>query len=136
MMASAQMSPDAAIDLMKDSYKQKVVSELIHAETLHRLRLGTMDDRSFQAHLNLCSAHGAGAWIIAFPADEERRASGSLFRVMLRRRLRVVLFANGFQCPACSELMDVYGDHALACQGWGHRTRRHITLSGKFSSRI
>ena len=53
----------------------------IAAEAMARFRLSTMDNCSFQAHLSLCSAHGAGAWIIAFTADDDRHASRGLFRL-------------------------------------------------------
>ena len=101
---------------------------MVDAEAMARLRWSAMSSPLYLAHLRLCSAHGAGAWVIAPPADKERRADGHVFRTMLKRRLRVAIFAQLFQCPACHDVMELYGDHALVCMCWGDRTRRHNRL--------
>jgi len=44
---------------------------------------------------------------------------------MIKRRLRIPIFASEHFCPMCDDVVDVFGDHCLVCSGGGDRTKRH-----------
>ena len=68
----------------------------------------------------------AGAWLQAPPCKAAGTAfPHSLCQVAIQRRLRVPLADTEHFCPACGEVMDRFGDHALACSCRGDRTKRH-----------
>ena len=79
-----------------------------------------------RAHLSLVQAPGAGAWLQARPCKATGTAlPHGLCQVAIQRRIRVPLAEAEYFCPACGEVMDVFGDHALACACRGDRTKRH-----------
>ena len=78
--------------------------------------------------MNLTTEIGAGAWLMAAPVEDARKYSPIIFRMMLRRRLRIRILDREHNCPYCDEIMDMYGDHALSCMGGPHRNRRHNTV--------
>ena len=82
-----------------------------------------------RAHLSLVQAPGAAALFQAPP----RKAAGldvphAAMQVAIQRRIRVQLFEREDFCPACGQIMDVWGDHALVCSCRGDRTKRHNAL--------
>jgi hypothetical protein len=68
---------------------------------------------------------GAGAWLTANPVEDGREIDAPLFKVALKRRLRVPVFDNDGFCPCCGGVMDRWGDHATVCACGGDRTVRH-----------
>ena len=58
----------------------------------------------------------------------------ALFRVALARRLRLRVIGGEARCPACGEIMDEFGDHALVCCCRGDRTVRHNRLINLLAS--
>lgn len=82
-----------------------------------------------RAHLSLVSAPGACAWLQARPcAAVGTDFPHSLMQVALQRRLRVQLAEGETFCPACGDVFDAFGDHALVCPCHGDRTKRHDAL--------
>ena len=104
------------------------MSALIDARLEHDLRESCRSNTSYLAHLALQSLCGAGAWLTAPPADPDRQIEPSLFRVALKRRLRIRVQEVDTFCPMCGGTMDSYGDHALSCPCNGDRTVRHNRL--------
>ena len=51
-----------------------------------------------------------------------------LFRVALQRRLRMPLWDRDTACGLCGEVLDRWGDHALACCCGGDRVLRHNAI--------
>ncbi len=82
-----------------------------------------------KAHLRLVSLEGSGAWLHAPPSrDSAQSFKGELFRIALKRRLRMRLLDAPALCPCCGLGLDVYMDHALVCSCSGDRTLRHNAL--------
>ena len=82
-----------------------------------------------KAHLQLCSAAGADAWLHAAPNREAGTEMDSeLFRLSLARRARIRLLDNFAVCQCCGVALDAYMDHALVCPCGGERTLRHNAL--------
>ena len=82
-----------------------------------------------RAHLALVQAPNASSHLQAPPCE----ATGTdlphaLMQVVIQRRLRVQLLDREDFCPACGQVMDVFGDHALVCSCKGDRTKRHNAL--------
>ncbi|CAJ1343891.1 unnamed protein product [Effrenium voratum] len=86
-------------------------------------------DAATKAHLRLVASDGAGAWLHTLPTtDPATRFGPELFRIALRRRLRVPVQEQDTPCVACGRAMDAWGDHALVCSCRGDRTLRHNAL--------
>ena len=69
----------------------------------------------------------AVAWLTAIPADPATTLSLQAMQLALRRRLRLPLPLRLNRCgpsPGCGGLVDVFGDHALACPRTGLLARR------------
>jgi hypothetical protein len=49
-------------------------------------------------------------------------------QIALQRRIRVQVAEAETFCPACGDVCDVFGDHALVCPCRGDRTKRHNAL--------
>eukprot|EP00438_Fugacium_kawagutii_P021855 Skav233024 [mRNA] locus=scaffold909:522290:526210:+ [translate_table: standard] len=78
----------------------------------------------------------AGAWLTAFPTEAfGLHINTSLFRVLLRMRLRLPIASSDGFCPLCDGLADSYGDHARACPCGGDRGKRHNRLRNLFASK-
>ena len=107
---------------------QKRLSQLIDAASKDRLVRECRTDVAFRAHVGLCSLPTAGAWLTAPPADDGRDFDAPLFKVALKRRLRVPVYDADDFCPACGDCLDRFGDHALVCPCKGSRTVRHNAL--------
>ena len=67
----------------------------------------------------------AGAWLFACPDSVESHIPAPLFRVTLCRRLRMLIWTHDTNCTLCGQVMDHWGDHALACGCGGDRVTRH-----------
>ena len=52
----------------------------------------------------------------------------ALFKIAVKRRLRMRVQEEDICCPMCGGTMDSYGDHALVCPCRGDRTVRHNRL--------
>ena len=115
-----------------DRLSQKKLSSLLDASALDSLLQSQRHDLSFRAHVAACSLPGAGAWLTAHPAEDGRDMDGALFRVALKRRLRVQVQQADTSCPCCGYCMDRFGDHALVCQCGGDRTVRHNAIRNCF----
>ena len=61
----------------------------------------------------------------ALPDSLESCIPAPLFRVSLRRRLRMPSWTQDTSCTLCGEVMDQWGDHALVCGCGGDRVTRH-----------
>ena len=116
-------------DLVEGKLTQRTLSGLVDDQLKATLVGSTQADGVFRAHLSLVGLPTAGVWLQAPPVVEDGRAiEPSLFRVALRRRLRIPVQTGDSFCPLCGDTMDSFGDHALACQCNGDRTVRHNCL--------
>ena len=107
---------------------QKVWSNLLDAAARKRLLEDNSADALFGAHVALCSVPGAAAWLTAMPNQDGREIDAPLFKVALKRRLRVPVFSRDGFCPCCGQVLDKWGDHALTCACSGDRTIRHNAI--------
>jgi hypothetical protein len=92
---------------------------------LQQLQAENTHDAFFATHLSLTSLPGAGAWLTAPPVEDGREIDSPLFKIALKRRLRMPVFDHDAHCPFCGQVLDTWGDHALTCQCGGDRTVRH-----------
>ena len=104
--------------------KQQHLSDKLDDASLQIL--WAQSDLATRAHLRLVQAPGAGAWLQAPPCKTAGTSlPHSLCQVAIQRRIRVTLADAEYFCPACGEVMDIFGDHAVACSCRGDRTKRH-----------
>jgi hypothetical protein len=111
---------------------QKDLSGLLDAAMLQQLKSASVHDAGFAAHIALTSLPGAGAWLTAPPVEDGREIDSELFKVALKRRLRMPVFEQDSHCPLCGQVLDTWGDHALVCQCGGDRTIRHNAMRNAF----
>jgi hypothetical protein len=95
---------------------------------LQQVRYENTHDAGFAAHIALTSLPGAGAWLTAPPVDDGREINTPLIRVVLKRRIRMLVFDQNAHCPLCGQASDPRADHALVYQCGGDRTIRHNTV--------
>ena len=120
--------PEANLEFSGRHVTQKHLSSMVDGRVKEELRNVCRGDRAALAHLNLVSQPCAGAWLLAPPKDDGRQMETNLFRVALKRWLRMPVLCNDGYCPCCGDLMDTYGDHALVCSCHGDRTVKHNTI--------
>ena len=109
--------------------KQKCMSKAIDNTELDRVLTDAHISVDRKAHYRLVSMPNADAFLHAFPDEAQgTKWDPELFRVAVKRRLRMPLFDGHGTCPACGSTMDRYGDHALHCMCGGDRTLRHNHL--------
>ena len=123
-----RIQDSALADGQERSYRQKHYSRLIDAKKLKDLESSANSEQLFRAHLALQAAEGTGAWLTAFPADDDTSVDPALFRICLQRRLRQRVLDRDCICSLCGSTMDSYGDHALVCSCGGDRATRHNVL--------
>ena len=82
-------------------------------------------ERHRLTHFVLNRVPGAGAWLFALPDSPDTHIPPPLFRVSLRRRLRMPIWSQDSNCSLCGQVLDKVGDHALACGCGGDRVSRH-----------
>ena len=117
--------PNASIYNSSGSPSQKSLSAKIEAKVCHHLLDTPAHDRHRVAHLSLNRLPGAGAWLFALPDSLESHIPSPLFKVSLRRRLRLPIWSQDTNCTLCGQVMDKWGDHALVCSCGGDRVIRH-----------
>ena len=94
---------------------QKKISTMLDAAALHQLQRDECGDSPFLAHVALTSLPGAGAWLTAPPAEDGREIDAELFKIALKRRLRVPIYSADDFCPLCGDILGRWGDHAVTC---------------------
>ena len=125
-----RVKPDKQIQSFSEpNPRQQDLSKAIDELTLSTLKDSKINDKHYQAHLNLISASGAGSWLHAVPSRSlSTHVDPLLFKTMIQRRLRVPIFEPNTFCPFCDDTIDLYGDHCLTCSCGGDRTKRHNLL--------
>jgi hypothetical protein len=121
----ASMLEAAAWQREGKTISQRELSGLVDAASRQRLLDDEQADATFGAHVSLNSISGAGVWLTAPPASDGRHMDVPLFKIELRRRLRIPVFDEEGFCPCCGHALDRFGDHAIACACAGDRTIRH-----------
>ena len=116
---SSAFLPNAGIYASSGSPSQKSLSAKIEAKVCHHLLDAPAHDRHRVAHLSLNRLPGAGAWLFALPDSLESHIPSPLFKVSLRRRLRMPVWTQDTNCSLCGQVMDKWGDHALVCSCGG-----------------
>ena len=61
----------------------------------------------------------AGAWLTAVPTEHTTMMDPHAMQLALRRRLTCALLCHCGPTPGCGQVVDAYGDHALACPRTG-----------------
>ena len=120
----------ANLNLQEGVVKQKQLSALLDGALKAELVAGARREGARLAHLALVALPGAGAWLTAPPADDGRDIEPALFRLGLKRRLRLRVAPADTCCPCCGEVFDSLGDHALVCCCKGYRAMRHNAIMG------
>ena len=121
---------DAQLDSsLEDAPTQKTLTTKIERKALDMDLLSLDTSTSLKAHLQLVSLPNSGAWLHAFPCRAAKTLiDAPLFRIAIKRRLRIPILQEPTFCPACGAGMDIYADHALVCMCKGDRTIRHNAL--------
>ena len=101
---------------------------MLDASALQSLLCTEQQDTFFQAHVSLNRLTGAGAWLTAPPTEDGREMAAELFRIAVKRRLRVPVFDEDAFCPCGGDPLDRWGDHAIMCPCGGDRTKQHNHL--------
>ena len=117
--------PNAEIYDSSGSPSQKSLSAKVEATVCHRLLNDPDQERHRVAHFGLNRLPGAGAWLFALPDSLESHIPSPLFKIGLRRRLRMPIWSQDTHCSLCGQTMDRWGDHALVCSCGGDRVTRH-----------
>ena len=76
----------------------------------------------------LVALPGAGAWLIAPPAQGGREMDATLFRVAFNGASDVPRVEEDSFCPCCGQCSDRCGDHAFVCACSGDHTVRHNAM--------
>ena len=118
----------ANIYAVSDSPSQRSLSGMVEAQSVSAIFGDSTLPRHRRLHLEACRVPGAGAWLTANPTCVDSSVSSPLFRVALQRRLRVPLWDHDSACGMCGEVLDRWGDHALACCCGGDRVLRHNAI--------
>ena len=88
------------------------------------------------ARLFSSSVQHAGAWLSAspIPALGVHMAPNESI-VSAKYRLGVLVYDAGRKCPFCrAGVLDIYGDHAIACHGRGDSIAKHDRIRDKIMS--
>ena len=105
----------ASIHAVSDSPSHRSLSGMVEAQSVSGIFGDSTLPRHRCLHLEACRVPGAGAWLTANPSCIDSHISSPLFRVALQRRLRIPLWDRDTACGMCGEVLDSWGDHALAC---------------------
>lgn len=113
----------------KNSQRQKWWAEKVAAHNLHVLKTkGTIRD---QLKLQLQTAPHAAKWMSVTPSPNMGTAMGPIeYRLMLRWWLGAPILSArqaAAACPMCSQPLDCFGDHLVACNRNGIHAR-HTAL--------
>ena len=110
-------------------FNQEAFQEKLDKATYNAFFSSLPDSRE-QARLQSLSLPYAGAWLTAVPIKGlGLHLLPADFQAAVRYRLGLPVFASARRCPACpSGILDVLGDHAVACGGSGGRISRHDRL--------
>ena len=119
----------ASIYAVSDSPSQRSLSGMVEAQSVSAIFGDSTLPRHRRLHLEACRVPGAGAWLTANPSCIDSHVSSPLFRVALQHRLRMPLWDRDTACSMYGEVLDRWGDHALACccggGGSGLAPQRH-----------
>ena len=88
------------------------------------------------ARLLSLSVRHAGAWLSAPPIPAlGLHMAPNEFRISAKYRLGVPVYDAKRKCPFCKAgVLDIYGDHAIACQGRGDSIARQDPIRDKIVS--
>ena len=108
---------------------QKGITTKMERKSLDADLLSADVSTAMKAHLQLVSVPGSGAWLHGFPSRAAKTLiDAPLFRIAIKRRLRMPILHEPCHCPSCGTGLDIYADHALVCMCGGDRTLRHNAL--------
>ena len=107
--------PNASINGSPSTPSQKSLSAKIEAKACRHLLDHSSQEHHRRAHFCINRIPGIGAWLFAFPDSLESHIPTPLFRVSLRRRLRMSVWSQDTNCTLCGQVMDKWGGRALVC---------------------
>ena len=132
---NATVAPDAALPPQPVPVRQQELSSAIDAAERQAL-IASSAGEADRAHLQLLQQPGAGAWLLARPAEALGLAlEPAFFRVLLHLRLRLPVAPSEGYCPFCDGVADRFGDHARVCPCGGDRCKRHNRLRAVLAER-
>ena len=99
----ASFLPNAVICGSSGTPSQKSLSAKIEAKVCHHLLDPASHDRHRVAHLSLNRIPGAGAWLFALLGSLKSHIPAPLFRVSLRRRLRMPIWTQDTNRTLCGQ---------------------------------
>ena len=85
-----------------------------------------MSGEANRAHLRSHSGCNAGAALLGAPTGPEVTVEPTLFRTLLRERLRLPLDVTEAHCEGCGERLDEQGRHRAACPKTGRLKKRAV----------
>jgi hypothetical protein len=125
----------SGVPALPNGFSQRMLSDRLEDRWIADCLGGAPSGDRASVHWRLCALPGTAGWLDAMPSIELGQAiSPALFRVLLRRRLGVPVYAHVDHCPCCQAVNDVWGDHAVACPAGGDRTRRHNRIRNEIAA--
>ena len=114
---------------------QKTIQHSLDNEKFHVLKENLACERESARLLSL-SVRYAGAWLSAPPIPAlGLHMAPNEFRISAKYRLGVPVYDAERKCPFCKAgVLDIYGDHAIACHGRGDAIARHDRIRDKLVS--
>ena len=111
---------------------QKTIQHVLDNEKFHDLKENLTCERESTRLLSL-SVRQAGAWLSAPPIPAlGLHMAPNEFRISEKYRLSVPVFDAERKCPFCKAgVLDIYGDHAIACHGRGDAIAKHDRIRHK-----
>ena len=110
---------------------QKAISVKVDKNNLRQLKEQLEQDGRVREVARLASLGlpHAGSWLLATPIPTlGLHLKPSEFTMTGRYRLGCQVYEEEGPCPACLQVSDVFGDHALCCGHGGERITRHNQL--------
>lgn len=101
-------------------------SQALDQVVAERLAEGGPEREAFRAHFQLLQQPDAALGLSVAP---------TLFRTMVRLRLRLAVAAEDIACPLCDGTADKFGDHARVCPCGGDRVKRRNELRNLVAAR-
>ena len=114
---------------------QKTIQHALDNEKFHDLKENLDCERKYARLLSLSVRH-AGAWLSAPPIPAlGLHMAPNEFKIRAKYRLGVPVYDVERKCPICKTgVLDIYGDHAIACHGRGDAIARHDRIRDKIVS--
>jgi len=120
----------SSTDVLGQAISQKALSEAIDAKTL-ATELSDASPWDTRRLLSQSAPHAAD-WLLVTPnMDMNQSFIPKEFVSLARWWLGQSVYDSESECPACGQISDREGYHALTCPCWGGRIHRHHALANE-----